>query len=157
MPGDLLRYLGGPTGFSGWWWVVAALLLSVLIGFYAGVYLWTLPTARLRGLPLIRHLHSRLLRRRFTATIAAITDRHRSGQLSDAQAAAALSRTLRSFLHLSTGTRAQYMHIGDIIANPELAAAAPVFTALNDAQFSTQHRSIDHVAHATAEVIQTWT
>lgn len=157
MPGDLLRYLGGPTGFSGWWWAVAALLLTVMIGFYVGVFVWTLPTARLRGLPLIRHLHSHLLRRRFAGTVRAITDRHRSGQLSDAQAAAALSRTLRSFLHLCTGTRVQYMHIGDITANPTLAAAAPVFTALNDAQFSTERRSIDRVAHATTEVIQTWT
>ncbi len=37
MPGDLLRYLGGPTGFSGWWWVVAALCAATIVSYYVGV------------------------------------------------------------------------------------------------------------------------
>ncbi|BBX64636.1 hypothetical protein MSAS_38100 [Mycobacterium saskatchewanense] len=157
MPGELLRYLGGPTGFSGWWWLVAALCAAALVGYYGGVYVWTLPAAQLRRVPVLRVLHARLLRRRFARTIATIAGRYRAGQLSGGQAAAAMSRTLRSFLHLSTGARVQYMHIGDITDNPQLAAAAPVFAALNDARFSTERADIDRVALATTEVIRTWT
>ncbi|MEE6179484.1 hypothetical protein [Mycobacterium sp. 050134] len=157
MPGELLRYLAGPNGFSPWWWLVAVLCAATLIGYYGGVYVWTLPAGRLRRLPVLREVHARLLRRRFARTIAAIAGRYRAGHLSGAQAAAAMSRTLRSFLHLRTGARVQYMHVGDITANPQLAVAAPVFAALNDAQFSTEGADIDRVAHATTEVIRTWT
>jgi hypothetical protein len=157
MPGELLRYLGGPTGFSWWWWLVAGLCGLVFVGWYAGVYLWTLPPARLRRLPLIRSVHSWLVRRRFHGTIAAIINQHAAGQLSDGQAAAAMRRTLRSFLCVTTGNRVQYMHIDDIIATPELAPTAPVFSALNDAQFSTERTDFVRVAHAASEVIRRWT
>lgn len=157
MPGDLLRYLGGPTGFSAWWWLAAALCAAALICYYAAVYVWTLPAARLRRFPVLRTVHARLLRRRFIRTIATVMDRYRAGQLSGGQAAAAMSRALRSFLQLSTGARVQYMHIGDITDNPQLSSAAPVFTALGDAQFSAERPDVDRVAHATTEVIRTWT
>jgi hypothetical protein len=137
--------------------LLAGACAAALIGYYAGVYLWTLPAARLRHLPLIRAVHARLLRRRFTRSITTIAGRYRSGQLSEVQAAAAMSRTLRSFLHLSTGARVQYMHIGDITDDVQLSSAAPVFLALNDAQFSTEGADIDRVANATTEVIRTWT
>lgn len=157
MPGDLLRYLGGPTGFSWWWWLVAGLCGLLIIGWYVGVYIWTLPPARLRRLPVIAGLHSWLVRRRFGATLSAITDQHRAGQLSDGQAAAAIRRTLRSFLAVTTGQRVKYMHIDDISATPELAPTAPVFAALNDAQFSTDRVDFPRIAHAASEVIHTWT
>jgi hypothetical protein len=157
MPGDLLRYLGGPTGFAWWWWLVAGLCAAIIVGWYAAVYTWTLPPARLRSLPGIRSLHSWLVRRRFGATLTTITNQHRAGQLSDGQAAAAIRRTLRSFLSLTTGKQVKYMHIDAITATPELAATAPVFAALNDAQFSTERVDFVRVAHAASEVIHTWT
>lgn len=157
MPGDLLRYLGGPTGFSGWWWVVAALLLVTFIGYYTVVWVWTLPAERLRRLPVIGNVHARLLRRRFIGTVTIIVGGYQAGQLSSGQAAAAMNRTLRSFLRMSTGARVHYMHIDDISSNPQLAPAAPVFAALNDAQFSTARADVDRVASATTEVIRTWT
>jgi hypothetical protein len=156
MPGDLLRYLVGPTGFSGWWWLVVGLCAAVIIGWYVGAYVWTLPAGRLRTIPVIGELHARLLRRRFAHSIASITENYRAGRLSAAQAAAAMSRTLRSFLHVITGARAQYMHIGDITGNSELARAAPVFTALHDVQFSLAQTDIDRVAALATEVIRTW-
>lgn len=157
MPGDLLRYLGGPTGFSGWWWLVVALCAAAIIGWYAGAYVWTLPAGRLRRIPVIGELHARLLRRRFSRSIAGIVEHYRAGGLSAVQAAAAMSRTLRSFLQVSTGTRVQYMHIDDIADNGELARAAPVFSALNDAQFSLAQADIHRVAQLATEVIRTWT
>jgi hypothetical protein len=156
MPGDLLRYLGGPAGFSTWWWLVVGLCTATIIGWYAGAYVWTLPAGRLRRIPVIGVLHARLLRRRFARTIATITEHYRGGGLSAVQAAAAISRSLRSFLQVSTGARVQYMHIDDIANNNELARAAPVFTALNDAQFSLAQADIHRVAQLATEVIRTW-
>ncbi len=156
MPGDLLRYLGGPTGFGSWWWLVAAGSAAVVLGWYAGVYVWTLPPARLRRAPVIAGVHRWLLRRRFARAIDTAAALHRAGQLSRQQAASQMSRTLRSFLHVTTGTRAQYLHIDAITVSTELQAAAPVLTALNDAQFCTDAVDLERVAHGVSEVIRTW-
>jgi hypothetical protein len=157
MPGDLLRYLGGPAGLSWWWWVLAGLFTAAIIAWYAGVVVWTLPAPRLRAIPVIRDLHVRLLRRRFAGTVANIAEQYRAGAISGGNAAGAMSRTLRSFLQVATGARVQFMHIADIADNTELAPAAPVFTALNDAQFSTDHADVDRLGDATQQVIRSWT
>lgn len=156
MPGDLLRYLSGPTGFAWWWWVVAGLSSAAVVAFYAGLYVWTLPAARLRRIPVLRSVHRWLLRRRFHAVISGIAGRYRSGQLSLEAAAAALSRTLRTFLAVSTGARVQYMHIKDLTTHPELAPVAPVFAALDEAQFSPARGDIGQLVHATTEVVHQW-
>lgn len=68
-----------------------------------------------------------------------------------------MSRTLRGFLHQATGTRAQYMHVGDISASP-LAKAAPLFCELNDARFNTTSQvNVSKVGSAAEEMIRTWT
>ncbi|MBV8349147.1 MAG: hypothetical protein JOZ49_16955 [Mycolicibacterium sp.] len=156
MPGDLLRYLGGPSGFSLWWLVLAGLVALVVITWYTAVFVWTLPPTRLRGIPAVRDLHARLLRRRFTRTVRDICEQHRAGGLSDGQAAGAISRTLRSFLHVRSGARTHYMHVDDIAEHTELAPAAPVFAALNDAQFSATRADVGQLGHAAEEVIRTW-
>ena len=156
MPGDLLRYLGGPSGFSSWWLVLACVFTLAIMGWYAAVFVWTMPATRLRRIPAIRDLHGRLLRRRFTRTVRNVCNHHRAGALSDGQAAGAISRTLRSFLHVRTGARTHYMHVDDIAEDTELAAAAPVFAALNEAQFSTTRADVGQLGHAAEEVIRTW-
>jgi hypothetical protein len=157
MPGDLLRYLGAPAGFSWWWWIVVAVLAVAVVGWYAGVVVWTLPPWRLRRIPVVRNMHSWLLRRRFSNSVTKIVAAYRGGGLSVEHAAAAISRTLRSFLYVSTGARVQYMHIDAIAGSSQLAPAAPVFSALNDAQFATTRPDLDRVASAAVEVIRTWT
>jgi hypothetical protein len=156
MPGNLLRYLGGPSGFSSWWLVLAGLFALAIIGWYTAVFVWTMPATRLRRIPALRDLHARLLRRRFTRTVRDICDHHRAGGLSDCQAAGAISRTLRSFLHVRTGARTHYMHVDDIAEHTDLAPAAPVFAALNDAQFSTTRADVPLLGHAVEGVIRTW-
>jgi hypothetical protein len=156
VPDDLLRYVGGPTPYSPWWLWLGLLLLVLVIAWCAGVFVWTLPSHRLRRIPVVRSLHAALLRRRFTRRIRFVAKQYRAGELSAAQACAGLSRTLRSFLHQATGTRAQYMHVGDITASP-LAKAAPLFTELNDAQFNTaSHVNVSEVGSAAEEMIRTW-
>ena len=67
-----------------------------------------------------------------------------------------MSRTLRSFLHQATGTRAQYMHV-EQISSGELAEAAPVFVALNDAQFNTSSPvDVSEVGSTAEELIRSW-
>jgi hypothetical protein len=157
VPDDLLRYVSGPMPYSPWWLWLGLLLLVIVIVWYAGVFVWTLSSHQLRGIPVVRSLHGKLLRRRFTRTIRSVDRQYRAGELSAAQACAQLSRTLRSFLHQATGTPAQYMHVGDITASP-LAKAAPLFSELNDAQFNTTSNvNVSQVGSAAEDLIRTWT
>jgi hypothetical protein len=156
VPDDLLRYVGGLTPYSPWWLWFGLFLLMVVIAWYVGVFVWTLPAHRLRALPAVRTLHAKLLRRRFANAVRRIAARHRDGELTAVQAGAAMSRTLRSFLHQATGTRAQYMHVDDI-GSSELAPAAPVLSTLDDAQFnSASPVQLAGVGDATEELIRSW-
>ncbi|HEX2284537.1 MAG TPA: hypothetical protein VHI10_06875 [Mycobacterium sp.] len=156
MPDDLLRFVSGPMPYSPWWLWIALVLLAVVIAWYVAVFVWTLPSHRLRRLPVIRSLHGKLLRRRFARTIRSLAGQYRAGDVSAAQACAGMSRTLRSFLHQATGTRAQYMHVDDIRSS-DVAEAAPVFSALNDAQFNAVSPvDVDQVGAAAEELIRTW-
>ncbi|HET7665833.1 MAG TPA: hypothetical protein VFK56_07140 [Mycobacterium sp.] len=156
MPDDLLRFVGGTPPYSPWWlWSALALFLLVTL-WLAFVVVWTLPSQRLRRIPLVRSVHRRVLRSRFTRNIRKVVECHRSGSLSTSEAGARISRTLRSFLHQATGTPAQYMHV-DAIEASDLSAAAPVFVALNDAQFSRDSaQDVGHVGEAAEELIRTW-
>lgn len=156
MPGDLLRYLSGPSPYSSWWLVPGLVIVAAVIAWCAGVLVWTLPPARLRGMPLVGSLHARLIRRRFAHTIRTAMDGYRTGALSATEAATVMRRTLRSFLALVTGSRAQYMHVGDMAAG-NLAPAAPLFAALNDIQFNAASAvDLDAVADDAEELISSW-
>ncbi|UMB71017.1 hypothetical protein [Mycobacterium paraterrae] len=157
MQTDLLRYISGPRPFSVWWTVVAAALIAVLAGWYVGVYVWTMPPARLRTLRGVSTLHRRLLARRFARSVAATTTTYRSGAITAVQACAGYSHTLRSFLNLATGQRAQYMHTADL-AGGVLAPAAPLIAALNDARFTPLARvDVERFGASVEEMIRSWT
>lgn len=156
MPDDLLRFVGGPPAYSTWWlWLGIALICGVLL-WYATVFVATMPSGRLRTLPAVRTLHARLMRYRFVRTVRAIARQHREGELTAAQTGAALSRTLRSFLHQATGRRAQFMQLKAIAAG-DLAPAAPVLAALGEVQFdATSIADVDRLAADTEDVIRSW-
>jgi hypothetical protein len=156
VPDDLLRFIIGPTPYSSTWLWLGLLLLLLVIAWYAGVFVWTLPSEQLRRSPLVRLLHARVLRRKFVRTIGSIGREYRAGDLSAQQAGARISSTLRSFLHQATGTRAQYMHVDDIGAG-DLAEAAPLIARLNDVQFNTASKvDVAEACAATEELIRTW-
>ncbi|MBV9088517.1 MAG: hypothetical protein JO044_01215 [Mycobacteriaceae bacterium] len=156
MPDDLLRYLGAPASYSSWWLVLGVLLALGAIVWCAAVVVWTMPPKRLRRIPVIRSVHGRLVRRRFAGSIRAARDGYRGGELSAAQAAAVMRRTLRSFFALTATGRAPYMHVTDMAAS-DLASAAPVFRALNDAQFNTGSRvDVNSVGDEAEELIRSW-
>lgn len=156
MPDDLLRFVFGPSPYAASWLWLGLALVTVVIMWCVGVVVWTLPAERLRDIPGVRSLHAKLLRRKFVRTIRSIEQQHRAGDLSAAQASAQMSRTLRSFLHQATGTRAQYMHV-DAIRTGDLAEAAPLFAALNDAQFNTDSPvEIEHISATAEELIRSW-
>lgn len=156
MPDDLLRFVGAPPPYSSWWLWLGLALIVLVIAWYAAVLVATMPSARLRRLPVIRSMHARLLRYRYARTTREITRRHRAGELNAVQAGAALSRTLRSFLHQATGRRAQYMQLKAIAAG-DLAPAAPVLESLAEVQFDrTSTADLDRLGADTEEVIRSW-
>ena len=156
MPGDLLRYLGGSASYSSWWLVLGVLMLMAVIVWWAAVVVWTMPAQRLRRIPVIGDLHGRLMRRKFARSIRAAREDYRAGEMSTAHAAAVMRRTLRSFFTLTSTDRARYMHVADMAAS-DLASAAPLFCALNDAQFNTHsHVDIDGVGDEAEELIRSW-
>lgn len=157
MPADLLRHVLGPQPYSSSWLWWGVLLILAVMGWHAGVFIWTLPSRRLRRIPGVRRVHARLIRNRFARCVRAIADEHDAGGMSAPAASAAISRTVRSFLHQATGTRAQYLQVG-AIADGDLAAAAPLLARLGDAQFNAQTRvDVADVSAQAQELIRCWT
>jgi hypothetical protein len=157
VPDDLLRYVFGPQPYSSWWLWLAVLIVLCVSGWYAGIFVWTLPSHRLRSIPVARRVHARLIRHRFARSVQRIADEHSAGRLPAPAAGAAISRTVRSFLHQATGGRAQYLHI-DAIAAGELAAAAPLLTRLGDEQFNAETQvDVADVSAQAQELIRSWT
>jgi hypothetical protein len=160
VPDDLLRHVFGPQPYSSWWLWWAVLLVLSVIGWYAAVFVWTLPSHRLRRIPVVRRMHARLIRNRFARCVQRIADDHDAARMSAPVACAAISRTIRSFLHQATGARAQYVHVGalDEEADGHLAAAAPLLTLLGDAQFNAETRvKAADVSARAQELIRSWT
>ncbi|AQT80498.1 hypothetical protein B1R94_16320 [Mycolicibacterium litorale] len=157
MPGDLLRFVGGPQPYSSWWLWLGVLLIVIVIGWYVVVFVATMPTSRLRQMPAVGDLHGRLMRRRFAGAIRRIAERRRRGELSDAGAYDAMNHALRSFLHQATGVPAQYLQVDEIAAGA-LAPAAPVIAALRDARYdTTAQQDVDRLGEAAEELIRSWT
>jgi hypothetical protein len=157
VPDDLLHHVFGPQPYASWWLWWAVLMVLAVIGWYTGVFVWTLPSHRLRRIPVVRRVHARLIRNRFARCVQRIADEHVAGRMSAPMACAAISRTVRSFLHQATGTRAQYVHVG-ALADGHLAAAAPLLILLGDAQFNAETRvKVADVSPMAQELIRSWT
>ena len=160
MPDDLLRHVFGPQPYSSWWLWLAVLLIIGVTGWYAGVFVWTLPSERLRRIPVARHMHARLIRNRFARCVQRVTDEHDAGRMSASATCAAIGRTVRSFLHQATGVRAQYLQVGALKdeADGKLAAAAPLLARLGDAQFNAATGvDVADVSDRAQELIRSWT
>ena len=156
MSDELVQFVIGPSPYSSWWLWLAVILLFVLIGWYAVVFVWTMPGRRTRGLPVIGAARSELAKRRSARAVRTVGERYRAGELAAAPAAAAVSRELRAFLRSATGARAEYMQV-DAIANSELAPAATVLRALTDAQFNADSTvDVGSVSDSAEELIHTW-
>lgn len=153
---DLLRFIGAPLPYSAWWFLLGILLVAVVITWCVGVFVWTLPPSRLRVLPVIRGIHAGLTRRRFIRAVRNAFGQYRAGVINGPQASAAISRSVRSFLFVFTGVRAQYLHVGDMVDGP-LAPAAPLLARLNDVQFSLAPADdIATLGQSAEELISTW-
>jgi hypothetical protein len=157
VPDDLLRHVFGPQPYSSWWLWLAVLLILTVIGWYAGVFVWTLPSHRLRRIPVVRRMHALVIRNRFAHCVQRIGGEHDVGRMSAPAACAAISRTVRSFLHQATGVRAQYLQIG-AMADGGLAPAAPLLTRLGDAQFNAESDiDVADMSARAQELIRSWT
>ena len=158
MPNDVLRYLAGPTGFPWWWWVPVALLVLAVAGGYAAVFVWTLPPATLRANRFLASMHRRVVVEKFSRSVRATTTAYQGGALSARAACDRYARTLRSFLFVTTGQRAQYMQLPELAAG-ELAPAAPLAAGLDELRFGGGAEAADvaAVGQAVEEVIRSWT
>jgi len=81
VPDDLLHHVFGPQPYSSWWLAGGVLLIIVVIGWYASIFVWTLPSERLRRIPVVRRVHARVIRQRFARRVRRISDEHRAGRL----------------------------------------------------------------------------
>lgn len=154
MPDDLLRYVIGPTSALGWAWLAAALAIAVIL-WYVVVWVWTTP--RRRAPAVVRRVQDALQRRRFANAARHIDRRYRAGELDGAAAAAGLSVVVRDFLHQATGTRTQYLQLGEFDTGV-LTGAAPLMQRLNDVQFNPRSgEDAGQLGPAAEELILSWT
>lgn len=157
MPGDLLRYVGGPTPYSPWWLWLGFALLVLVFAWYAVVVVATMPADRLRRITVLRGVHARLLRLRFGRVVRRIAARRRRGELSDTQAYAEISRTVRTFLQQATGVPARYLQVDDL-GGAGLAPAGPLLVALREARFDAAATADpDRLGAQAEELIRSWT
>lgn len=75
------------------------------------------------------------------------------------EASTAYDRTLRSFLFVRTGVRAQYLHLTDLeVTDSRLGRAVPLLAALDDVRFNAQTRSdVVALGHQAERLVSTWT
>jgi hypothetical protein len=156
VPDDLLRFVSGPTPYSGWWLIAAVVLALLVVGWYAVVIAFTRPGRRVGDIPLIAATRHELLRRRYIRAVRAVEARYRAHELAAAPAATAISRELRTYLNRVSGVPAEYMQIDAIAAGP-LAPAAPILTELADAQFNADStRDVGDLTDTVVELIRSW-
>jgi hypothetical protein len=156
VPDDLLRHVIGPTPYSSWWLWLAIGLSVLLVAWYAGVFVFTMPRRRLRTVPLIGATRDRMIRYRAARNVRAIGDRYRAGDLAAAPAGEAVSRELRRFLRQVSGVRAEYMQVEDV-ENSEIAPAAPVLADLVDVRFNTASElDVGLLSRDAEELIRSW-
>ncbi|KQY03947.1 hypothetical protein ASD37_24285 [Mycobacterium sp. Root135] len=156
MPDDLLRHVIGPTPYSSLWLWLAIALSALLVGWYAGVLLFTMPRKRLGTVPLVGAARDRMVRYRAARTVRAIGDRYRAGEVSAGTAGEAVSREVRRFLHQVTGVRAEFMQL-DGIERSEIASAAPLLTNLVDIRFNPESTlDVGLVSRDAEELIRSW-
>lgn len=157
MPDELLRYVIEPAPYASAWLWMAVAALTVLIAWYAAIFLITSSTGRLRDVRLIGAARDEMIKRRAVRSIRTIGKHYRAGELGVAAAGAALGHELRRYLQEATGMRAQYMHVG-ALESGRLAPAAPILSEIVDIQFN-QHSAIDVAAtcEAAEELVRRWT
>lgn len=138
------------------WLVVGVLLVLAVVGWFAGVVVWTLPAERLRTIPVIRDIFARVLQRKFSAAVGRVDSRYQAGELTARQAYAEMSRIVRNFVYYRTGVRAQYMALGEV-ADSSAAAVAPVVSALYSRQFEpVEDHGVTVAAAQVRSAIRSW-
>jgi hypothetical protein len=153
---EYLKWIVAPLPYSVFWAVLGVLLMLLVIAWFVGVLVWTLPVERLRTIPVIRDISARVLQRKFSAAVGRVDEHYLAGELNSRQAYAEMSRILRNFVFYRTGVRAQYMAL-DEVAHSTAAAAAPVVSALYARQFElADNPDVAAAAHQVRSAIQSW-
>ena len=154
---DLLRHLVPPTAPSPLWWWLAGAIAALHILWFVGVVHAARPAGEgVDGSGLLGRARDHLLRRRHARAVHAIAERHRRGELTTAQAGAALNAELRRFLRYATGLPAEYLQVDDLARRG--IAGTELLEQLGDAQFNTSSTvDVARTGSAIEELITTWT
>ncbi len=139
MPDDLLRHVFGPQPYSSSWLWWAALLILLVIGWYAGVFVWTLAVAPAAAHPRRAASARPADPQPVHPPVQRIADEHDAGRLSAPAACAAISRTVRSFF-IKRPARGRSTCMSARSLTGTWRAAAPLLIQLGDAQFNAEAR-----------------
>lgn len=154
---DWAPFLFGPMTYSSWWLIAATLLLMLIAVWFVGVLVWTLPIETLREIPVVRTLTYRVLRFKFSRSLAAVARRHSDGTLDTRTAFHEISRLFRTFITYRTGFAAKEMTATDIAVSPLAPAALPVLALTYPGQFEVADpRAVDAAVDAARKAVAEW-
>lgn len=160
VPDDLVGQLIGPTAYSSMWLWPALGLIAVTALWYGAVFWWTAPGRKRSEPAVIGSARAALQRRRALRAIHDIQNRYHTGELSRADAGAAITEEIRRFLRDATGLAVHYVQVPDVgtVSGGVLAPAAAILADLEDAQFNAQSAvDIGATAHAAEDLVRQWT
>jgi hypothetical protein len=153
---DFADFLFPPMAYSAWWVIGAVLVVLLIAAWVIGVFVWTLPVEVLRGLPVIRTLTFKVLRFKFSRSLAKIGQRHHEGELDTREAFHEISRVFRLFVAFRTGYTAREMTFSDI-ANSPLTPALDVLKLTYPGQFDVADpRAVPAAVEAARTVVARW-
>ena len=155
---DFVDFLFHPMAYSVWWVIGAVLVVLLVVAWVVGVYVWTLPVERLRGIPVIRAVTFRVLRFKFTRALSKVDQRHRAGQLTTREAFHEVSRIFRRFIAFRTGYLAREMTATDVAYSPLDRSAVNVLSLTYPGQFDdVDPRTLPAVVDAARTAVARWT
>ena len=159
MPDQLnyLDFLFGPADYSLWWVIGAVLMVLLVIGWVAGVFVWTMPMERLRGIPVVRNIAFRVLAFKFRRSLAKVEQQHQARALTTREAFHQISRIFRLFIAFRTGYTAREMTATDVANSPLAASALTVLTMTYPGQFDdADPRTVAPTVEAARTAVAGW-
>lgn len=155
--GNPVDFLFHPMAYPAWWLIGAILVGLLIVGWIAGVIVWTLPVEVLRTIPVVRSVTYRVLKFKFARSLARIGERHRNGQLETRAAFHEISSVFRRFVAYRTGYQAQQMTATDMSNSPLSGPALQVLAKTYPGQFAdADPRAVPDAVEAARAVVKSW-
>lgn len=154
---DPVEFLFPPDHYPVWWLVAAVFVVLAIIGWVAGVLIWTLPVEKLRKIAGISSVTNTVLARKFTRSLDRVQEQHRAGALPSREACHEISRIFRQYMAFRTGYTAREMNLSDLANTPLAAQAHRVLQTTYLGQFNVADpRLVDAAADAAKSAVAAW-